>query len=402
MIGKETIKYSIKNLMHRRARSLLTIMSIFVGITTIFIFISFGWGLYDYVGDIVSSTSADKVTILPKSAGAPGLDDTFTLTEDNLDAVKRAPGVYDAVGIYSKVASVKIDDTLKYTFLIAMDPKKQEILQEVSSITTIKGRKLTESDRYKVVLGYNYLIKDKIFPRALDLNDKIEIQGKEFKVIGFVGEIGNPQDDAQIYVTDNIILEIYNNTKGYNMIIATVDVKNIKTTIEIIEKNLRNSRDIKKGEEDFTVSSFEDLIESFTSALNLVIGFVILIALISVLVSTINTANTMITSVLERVKEIGVMKAVGSRNSEIFYIFLFESGTLGFIAGFLGILSGWAITKTAGIILDNLGWGFLSPHYSLTLFLGCITFATITGAISGVIPAINASKINPVDALRYE
>ncbi|MCW8965210.1 MAG: FtsX-like permease family protein, partial [Candidatus Pacearchaeota archaeon] len=150
------------------------------------------------------------------------------------------------------------------------------------------------------------------------------------------------------------------------------------------------------------VQSFNDMIESFSSVLNIIVGFIILIALISVIVSAINTANTMITSVLERYKEIGVLKAIGAKNSEIFGIFLFESSFLGLVAGVLGVGFGWALARLGGIILENLGWGFLSPYFTKELFLGCILFAVVTGAISGVAPAIRASKINTVEALRYE
>ena len=96
------------------------------------------------------------------------------------------------------------------------------------------------------------------------------------------------------------------------------------------------------------------------------------------------------------------MKAIGARNSEITSIFLFESAFLGFVAGVLGVILGFAFTSLAKVILVSLGWSFLSPLYSVGLFAGCILFATVTGAISGIVPAIKASKINTVDALRYE
>jgi len=144
------------------------------------------------------------------------------------------------------------------------------------------------------------------------------------------------------------------------------------------------------------------MIESFSGAINVIIGFVILIAFIWVLVSAINTANTMITSVLERYKEIGILKAIGARNSEIFGIFLFESAFLGFVAGALGVLLGWGATSLAGSILQSVGFGFLAPYYSFWLFTSLILFAVVTGAVSGVIPAVRASKTNVVDALRYE
>ena len=144
------------------------------------------------------------------------------------------------------------------------------------------------------------------------------------------------------------------------------------------------------------------MIDAYSSALDIVIGFIIMIALVSVVVSAVNTANTMITSVLERYKEIGILKAIGARNSEIFTIFLFESAFLGFVAGIIGIGVGYMGTEIARIVLENLGWSFLAPYYSWWLFGACLLFAVLTGAISGVVPAISASKTNTVDALRYE
>jgi len=183
-------------------------------------------------------------------------------------------------------------------------------------------------------------------------------------------------------------------------------MNNIEQAVENVERGLRKHRDVEKGKEDFFVQTFENMIESYTAAINIIIAFVILIALISVLVSAVNTANTMITSVLERYKEIGILKSIGARNSEVFEIFLFESAFLGFTAGILGVLLGWIATLVANMTLNSLGWGFLQPAYSILfpgdLFIYCILFAVITGAISGVIPAYRASRINTVDALRYE
>lgn len=402
MIGNETIKYSLKNLSKRKSRSLLTIFSIFLGITTIFIFVSFGLGLYNYVNQFTTSSSADKVTIQTKGGTVPGMDETFVLGEEDLKVVLRSSGVYDATGISFKVAEIMKNNVKRYTFLIGMDPKKP-MMQEMGNVKIILGRELQSGDNGKVVLGYNYLLPNKIFPKPLELNQDIEVQGKKLKIIGFYSSIGNPQDDSQIYILEDYMNSLFGNkTKSYGMIIAKVDTARIKEVIQNIEKSLRHARNQEVGKEDFYVASFEDLLKTYTSALNVIIGFIILIALISVLVSAINTANTMITSVIERVKEIGVIKSIGARNSEILKIFLFESSLLGFVAGVIGVLIGWALSALGGNILTALGWGFLAPFYSWQLFAGCILFATLTGAISGVVPAINASKISPVEALRYE
>jgi putative ABC transport system permease protein len=401
MINEESIKYSLRNLKHRKGRSFLTIFSILVGITTIFIFLSFGMGLYQYTQNIASGGSADKVLIMAKGIGGATGDSSIKLTDSDIRAVKRAAGVYEVTGAYMNVVQVKYRDESKYAYIASYDPDVP-ILLESFNAQIGKGRLVTSSDSGDVVLGSNYEIDGKIFQKGLELNDYIKINGTRLKVVGFLAPIGNPQDDSNIYTNNKYFEKLFPSKDSYAELVAKVDIDNIDSVIKNIERNLRKERDQKKGQEDFYVQSFQSLIDSYSSALNIIIGFVILIALISVLVSGINTANTMITSVLERFKEIGVLKAIGARNREIFDIFLFESAFLGFVAGVLGVLLGYGATVLAGNILANLGWSFLAPYYSPWLFIGLILFAVITGAISGVLPAIRASKINTVDALRYE
>ncbi|MEK6850464.1 MAG: FtsX-like permease family protein [Nanoarchaeota archaeon] len=401
MIKKELITYSLKNIYKRKTRSFLTVLSIFVGITSIFIFISFGFGLYNYINSFTTSTSVDKILIMPKGISAPGIDDNFAITENDVEAIEKTPGVFSATGLYAKAVQIEQNKITKYVFLISFDPKKPLIL-EMSSIKIDDGRELQEGDDGKAVLGYNYKVENKIFPKAYQVGDNIIINGQKTRIIGFLGTIGNPADDSQIYITNDYFKKLYPNETGYAEVIARVDIKDMNNIINRVEKNLRNSRGLDKGQEDFFVSSFDDLIEQYSSALDIVIGFIVAIALVSVLVSAVNTANTMITSVLERTREIGTMKSVGAKNSEILKIFLFESAFLGFVAGIIGVLIGFAISFTTGQILKNLGWGFLQPAFPWYLFVGAIAFATLTGALSGIWPAWRASKLKAVDALRYE
>lgn len=401
MIPIESIKYSLNNLKRRKVRSSFTIASIFIGITTIFIFVSFGLGLYAYIEEISTSSSADKIMVQPRGTSVSGLDDTFALTEDDLEAIEKTSGVYEASGIHLKSAEVTQGNKRIYTLIISYDPKKPLML-ELYDLGVGKGRDLVSGDR-NVLLGYNYQFDDKVFPKGYSLGERIEIEGQKVKIIGFYEKVGNPQDDAQIYVTNDFMEELYPDEElSYNWIVARVDVDDIDKVIENVEKKLRKERGLEEGKEDFFVQSYADMMETYTSILNMVIGFVILIALISVLVSGVNTANTMITSVIERKKEIGIMKSIGSRNSNILGIFLFESSFLGFVAGVIGCGLGWLLSFVGGRILDNLGYGFLQPGFPLLLFVGCIVFATLTGAISGAAPAYRASRVNPVDALRYE
>jgi len=401
MIGKETVKYSLRNLNKRKTRSIFTIISILIGIATIFIFLSFGLGLYKYIGDLTTGSSADKIVIQPTGGPLKMLSSNVKFYDKDIKAVEKVPGVYEVSGSSFKTIEVKSRDKRIYTLLISYEPKKPLVMDGLN-IGIFKGKQLSENKK-EIILGYNYMVDKKIFPKGIKLNQNIELNNEKIKVIGFMNKVGNPQDDSNVYISNNYIKKLFpEENLSYIWIIAKVDINKVENIIGKIEKSLREERNLKKGREDFFVQSYQDVIKGYSNALNIVIGFIILIALISIFVSTINTATTMITSVLERTKEIGIVKSIGARNSDIFWIFLFESGFLGFIAGVIGVLVGFAFSYTGGIILNNLNYGFLQPNFNIWLFIGGIIFATITGAISGVFPAIRASRINPVDALRYE
>jgi len=401
MISFETINYSLRNLKHRKIRSFFTILSIFIGITTIFIFISFGLGLYNYVNELTQGSSADKLLIQPIGGSLATFDTNVIFEDSDIRAIERVPGVKEVSGSYYKIVTVESQNKVIYSVLFSYDPKIP-IAMESFNINLLKGKEVV-SGKKEVVLGYNYLIPGRIFDKPISLNQNILINGEKIKVVGFYEEVGNPQDDSNIYISNDYIKKLFpEENLSYGMIVAKVDITNINEITKKIEKALRNHRNLKEGKEDFQVQSFEDLIKGFSTALNVIIGFVLLIGLISVFVSAINTANTMITSVLERTREIGVIKSIGARNSDVFGIFLFESGFLGLIAGIIGVIIGFSISYLGMILLESYGYGFLKPDFSPIIFIGCIIFATLTGAISGVMPARSASKTNPVEALRYE
>ncbi|MAG91282.1 hypothetical protein CMO83_01235 [Candidatus Woesearchaeota archaeon] len=405
MIILEAIKYAKNNLLRRRIRTGLTILSIFVGITTVFIFISFGLGLFSYVQELTGETSVDKFIVQARGVGAPGLDQTFALDESDLNEVEKTLGVEQALGFYADVVEVEHKREKKFVFISAYDPTlvNNQLLEEAFGVSVTPGRQLREGDDGKVVLGHNYQVAQRIFDDTLDIGDKIELNDERFEIIGFYEKIGNPQDDSNVYVTDVEYKRLMGDDSKFAMVFGQVyNQDQINTVVERIEKNIRNNRNLEEGKEDFFVQTYEELIEQFGVVLNIVIGFIIIIALISVIVSAVNTANTMVTSVLERTKDIGVMKAIGATRPMIRNMFLIESGMVGLAAGILGVILGWAISAGAGFVLSAIGWSFLAPKFTVSLFAGLIVFSTIVGVISGVTVAIQASLLKPVDALRYE
>ena len=135
------------------------------------------------------------------------------------------------------------------------DPKTPIIL-DISNIGIEKGRELSGGSG-EILLGYNYMVDERIFPKAIKLNQNIELNGKDIKVVGFLEKVGNPQDDAQVYVANNYMEELYpDENLSYLWIVAQVDIKNVEDITTKIEKALRNERDLDKGKEDFFVQSF--------------------------------------------------------------------------------------------------------------------------------------------------
>ena len=132
------------------------------------------------------------------------------------------------------------------------------------------------------------------------------------------------------------------------------------------------------------------------------IHVLVLIALISLVVASVNIMNTMYTSTIERTQEIGVMKAIGARNKDILFIFVFEAGVLGMLGGLFGVTLGFLVSSAGGAAAAAAGYTSLQPIFPLALTLSCILFSTAVGAGAGFLPALQASKLKPVDALRYE
>jgi putative ABC transport system permease protein len=170
---------------------------------------------------------------------------------------------------------------------------------------------------------------------------------------------------------------------------------------ENIKKSLRTSRKVDKGKEDFTVQTPESLLATLNSILMIIEAVLVGIAAISLLVGGIGIMNTMYTAVLERTKEIGIMKAVGATNREIMFLFLIESGLLGLIGGLIGVLLGFGISKSVEMVAFQVYESpLIQAEFSFWLLSGALMFAFLVGSFSGWFPARQAARLNPIEALR--
>lgn len=403
-MNPELIKYAFNNVIKRKLRSGLTVLSILIGITAIYALVSFGLGLQKFVDEIAEEAGIDKLFIQSRGIGAPGTDENFFVSQDDVDFVEKINGVEEISGIYTKTVQVKKRKQLKFVFGNGIDPEKTDFIAEAFTVDIEKGRQLKKGDFDKVVLGHNYQEKNTIFKQGVILGEKIEINDRTFEVIGFYEEVGNPQDDSNVFFTFETMESLFPDDKdkfGFIMIKANRNT-DPSTLADRITERLRKHKGQEKGKEDFFVQTFEDALEAFNNIIVILNGILVLIALISIIVASVNTANTMYTAVLERTKEIGILKAVGARNSSILSIYVIESGIVGMIGGILGVFLGFLISTGGGAVAAQAGFSFLQPTFPIWLTVGSILFAFGIGAVSGVLPAIRASKLKPVDALRYE
>jgi len=396
---------AFNNLRRRKLRSWLTMIGIFIGIAAVVALISLGQGIQGYITGEFEKMGSDKIFIQPKGMGIPGsaTSESLLLTSKDQKVIENVRGVEWVAGYLFKQGQAKYKGESGIGFATGIEPEDMDFFIEVGSLEIIEGRSLKDGDKFKVVVGYNHAYGE-IWDSFLSIGSTILIEDVEFKVIGIVGKIGNPSDDGNLYVPKDTFREILDIGDEESYFIAkTEEGFDPEEVAETIERKLRQSRGEKEDQETFTVQSSEQLLETFSNIFAAIQAVLVGIAAISLLVGGIGIMNTMYMAVIERTKEIGTMKAVGARNRDILYIFLFESGLLGLVGGTIGVVIGIGLSKGAEYAAAiALGANLLQADTSFMLMGGALLFSFVVGTLSGVLPAMQAAKLKPAKALRYE
>ena len=398
---REFFNLSYRNIRHRGRRSWLTVIGVFIGIAAVVALVSLSQGLQNSVEDEFQSIGSNKLFVNPgQSAQSSG--GSRKLVEEDLNAVMNTRGVDEAAGALFRTTRISYDNEQVFAVVLGMPTDQKEIVETSWAIEIDKGRNIRPTDTSNIVIGSS--IAGSTFDEDPRLRSQLSINGEEFRVVGIMKPTGDPSIDGSVVMPiprSREVLETDEDT--YDWIFARIQsgfqADEVKDNVE---DSLRQSRDVEEGNEDFTVSTSEDLIQSFQSILGVVRGVVIGIASISLLVGAVGIMNTMYTSVTERTREIGVMKAIGATKRQILTIFLMESGIIGLFGGLLGLLAGLGLSKLASIAATNFAQIPINPYVSVELVAGALGFAFVLGMISGVLPAVKASNLEPAEALRYE
>jgi putative ABC transport system permease protein len=397
-VVSEYFTFAIRSLSQQKSRAALTLLGMVIGIAVIVALVSLGTGMRASIGDNLEKVGADRINIFPSGLLSSGMgppQESVPFTEKELNEIERLPGVKDAQPYFFRSGEVKFHNEVAF---VNIGGGTEEILEIYSNFYNLKeGRYVKDIDDRAVNIGIR--LAEDTFERDIRVGDFIEVNGKKFEVVGIFTEIGNVQDDTTVYIPIYAGQNLYDASGEISMMIATAeDERKVKITADRIEERLKKLR----GGKDFEVATTADFAEQINQVLGILTFVLGGIASISIVVGGVIIMNTMLMSVYERTPEIGILKATGAKRNTILLIFLTEAGLVGFLGGILGFIVG----GTLSIIIDVIGTAYVGSMFqtkiTVELIIGSILFSFVVGAISGLYPAWQASKLHPIEALRYE
>jgi putative ABC transport system permease protein len=411
-----------QSILHRRMRSWLTVIGVFIGITAVVALISIGLGLDRTIKEQVSGVfGVDTFVVVNEDTFGPGAHGgTAEQYALDLDLLKSIDGVKVAAALRQRTGFVRgqpdADGNVLQGFLpvMGLSPEMATDFQSFTGdLKMLPGGRLFGPDDVDVAV-LDYEISQRL---GVDVGDTILVAGDgdaelnltivgilapteendEDSGSGFGMQFGSRSSGDTISIpydtmdllwgpADDVLVTLVRTKPGY-------DVDEVADAAEEA-LNARGS--------NISAITYTDISEAIGTMTTAISGFLAGIAGISLLVGGVGVMNTMFTSVLERTKEIGVMKAVGAKNAHVLSIFLIESGLMGLVGGIVGTVLGLGLSALASTAIGRLYDIKLIMVASPTLIIITLFGSFAIGAIAGLWPAWRASRLQVVDALRYE
>jgi len=399
----EYFNLALRNLKSRQLRSWLTIFGIVIGVFLIISLISLSEGLQDTIMTQLRMMGGDLIFVMPggdfgdiMTAMIGGVE----LSNTDIRAIERTRGVEQVVIFPYATEVVRHEGAAKMILLAGIDwNRATKVMKEDMGYQTTEGD-FPRTGRREALIG-NLVPKD-IFP-GIKVGDEITVKGRKFQVSGILMSVGSKQDDSMIILDLDDFRSVTGKREGSPMAIVkpnpdfNIDdvVKNIRASLE--ESGRRRAGDDAPMFSVITSETVSDMVGNIMGVLQVII---IAFASIALIVGGIGIMNTMYTSVRERTREIGIMKAVGAKNSAILTIFLFESAIIGLIGGIGGTLLGIILAKAIEMYGNIHPMFYISASITPGLIIFGLTFSLLVGCLSGFFPARRAAQLKPVDALR--
>ena len=363
----------IKNPFRSKTRTVLAVIGIAIGIATIVALGIITDGLKSSTEETLKAGGSDFMVVESNVS-----DMMFSsIDEKRLGDIKNTYGVQDAVGVL--LAIYPVNDNPYFPVMGIADNKLS-----VGGITITEGQRFSE-DKDEIIIGK--VASQKVNKKV---GDTLEISGKKFKITG-IYETGDLQQDGGAFMGLDKLQDLEKKDNKLTMIFVKLDKEaNLEEVTKRIDDDYTN--------ELMTVKSLEDL-GKVESGLKTIDTASWAISLLAIVIGGIGVINTMIMTVFERTREIGVLKAVGWRNRRILGMILGESIVITLVAGLVGIIMGLVAIQALMVIGMD---GFIQPVYTTNTFIKALGIALFVGLIGGFYPAYRASRLPPTEALRYE
>jgi len=412
----DMFKLAYKALIDRKIRSVLTILGITVGSAIILALIASSSGLTAGITSNIEKTGANVLTI--RNAGgffASGSTNTYQLSQQDVDYLKTIAGVTAAYPFYSYGASINQGGSSLEASVVGIDLSALPLLYK--GLTVAEGSMPLLGDTTGAAVGWG--IANPVSGTPIGLHQMVSMSVTGIKgskgavsyavlasaILTQYGTVLFANIDDSVYISFQAAQFLSKSpyfTGIYVIVDNTDDVANVQNTIETYYSN--NVRVISPGQ---ILSS----IQAITGQLTVFLGS---IGAVSLFVATVGIVNTMYVSVMERTREIGILKAIGYRPKQIMGMFLSEAALTGVIGAFCGLILGYVLAFLMGGLLGGIGgggggFGFggrggttIRPVFSTELILFSLVFPVILATIAGLYPAWRASRMNAVVALKYE
>jgi putative ABC transport system permease protein len=452
------LKIALNMVKANKLRSWLTIIGVIIGIASVMAIVTTGEYFQEQVTETLEGFGGDTITIVASTPfqvteeGEIGEDTGESSEEDTgknsgassgvsvqteeisqngtsgyLDSESVTEAELTKMDVFTLLSipaveyiNVNVEDGAELTFgseetsvgIKGVDPN---VWPKITNKKVEQGRMLKSGDKAVVVISKE--LSNDTFEREIRLNQMILLNGRSYRVVGILAKDGGLLGGMGGLFGSSIYMpyqDVYSLPYGDDEmpererdVYSSIEIKldegaDYDAALKEIERKLRLSRRVTEDTQDFYANSPKETIESTRKLINGLTAFLAFIAGISLLVGSTGIANTMFTSVLEKTKEIGIMKAIGARNRDIMLIFLCNAAMISLVGGIIGILLGTAAVQAILFLISIK----MKVPFEFALSLKGTVIATlvsiIVGLIAGLVPAKNAAELKPVDALRYE